>query len=155
MSDASGGILNELELGISWEHAPLVLAGVEFLHPIFREATTYQHLLEQGLTGNPEGKSAQQLHSDLNHRRLIHSKYGEQLSWKEKKEQSDESGAGEAKACSNVYGSIGALGFARTKVLPGHGRGRTHQSDCGPRNERKQFRIRNRESSLCSRTLCQ
>jgi len=36
-------------------HAPLVLAGVEYLLPIFHRANTYPHLLEDGVTGNPEG----------------------------------------------------------------------------------------------------
>ncbi|MBL1173634.1 hypothetical protein [Pantanalinema sp. GBBB05] len=34
--------------------APLVLAGVEYLMPIYREANTYQHLVESGITENPE-----------------------------------------------------------------------------------------------------
>lgn len=34
--------------------APLVLAGVEYLFPIYREANTYPHLVEEGITGNPE-----------------------------------------------------------------------------------------------------
>jgi hypothetical protein len=36
------------------ETAPLVLAGVEFLLPIYREANTYPHLLPGGVLGNPE-----------------------------------------------------------------------------------------------------
>ena len=43
------------------EHAPLVLAGVEYLLPIFRRANTYPSLLEDGVTGNPEGLRAEQL----------------------------------------------------------------------------------------------
>ncbi|MGO9568381.1 MAG: hypothetical protein ACLP5H_12640 [Desulfomonilaceae bacterium] len=45
------------------ERAPLVLAAVDFLFPIYKEANTYTHLLEQGIPGNPEGLSAQQLHA--------------------------------------------------------------------------------------------
>ena len=41
--------------------APLVLAGVEFLFPIYREANTYPHLLEQGITGNPDRLKAETL----------------------------------------------------------------------------------------------
>jgi hypothetical protein len=37
------------------EHAPLVLAGVEYLLPIYRRANTYPYLLGEGVTGNPEG----------------------------------------------------------------------------------------------------
>lgn len=40
---------------------PLVLAAVDFLHPIYRQANTYPHLLEQGLMGNPDGASAEEL----------------------------------------------------------------------------------------------
>jgi hypothetical protein len=34
--------------------APLILAGVEYLFPIYQEANTYPHLLDTGITGNPE-----------------------------------------------------------------------------------------------------
>jgi hypothetical protein len=42
--------------------APLVLAGVEYLLPIYKEINTYQHLLNGGITGNPEGTSPEELH---------------------------------------------------------------------------------------------
>jgi hypothetical protein len=45
------------------DNAPLVLAAVDFLFPIYKEANTYPHLLEQGIPGNPEGLTAQQLHA--------------------------------------------------------------------------------------------
>jgi len=41
--------------------APLVLAGVEYLFPIYREANTYQHLVEEGITGNPENAKPEEL----------------------------------------------------------------------------------------------
>ncbi|MEJ2672917.1 MAG: hypothetical protein P8168_12110 [Deltaproteobacteria bacterium] len=44
------------------ERAPLVLAGVEYLLPIYKEINTYQHLLNGGITGNPEGASVEDLH---------------------------------------------------------------------------------------------
>jgi hypothetical protein len=44
------------------EQAPLVLAGVEYLLPIYKEANTYQYLLNEGITGNPEGVSLEELH---------------------------------------------------------------------------------------------
>lgn len=43
------------------EQAPLALAGVEYLLPIYREANTYKHLVDQGVGGNPEGLSSQEL----------------------------------------------------------------------------------------------
>ena len=44
------------------ERAPLVLAGVEYLLPIYRDAATYRYLVDGGITGNPEGLSDDQLH---------------------------------------------------------------------------------------------
>ena len=50
-----------LYAAIKHEHAPLIVAGVDYLHPIYREANTYPHLLEQGIIGNPELWSADDL----------------------------------------------------------------------------------------------
>jgi Bacterial archaeo-eukaryotic release factor family 7 len=44
------------------ERAPLVLAAVEYLWPIYREANRYPHLLELGIPGNPDHLSARELH---------------------------------------------------------------------------------------------
>ena len=45
------------------ERVPLVLAGVDYLHPIYKEVNTYPHLIEDGIGGNPEGLSAKELHA--------------------------------------------------------------------------------------------
>lgn len=42
--------------------APLVLAGVEYLLPLYREANTYPGLLSDGVTGNFEPVRAEELH---------------------------------------------------------------------------------------------
>jgi hypothetical protein len=44
------------------ERAPLVLAGVDYLLPLYKEANTYPHLLEQGITGSPEALTPAELH---------------------------------------------------------------------------------------------
>ena len=44
------------------EQAPLVLAAVDYLHPIYREVNTYPHLIEEGVTGSPEHLSTRELH---------------------------------------------------------------------------------------------
>jgi hypothetical protein len=44
------------------ERSPLVLAGVDYLLPIYREANTYPYLEEKGLTGNPERLGDEELH---------------------------------------------------------------------------------------------
>ncbi len=44
------------------ERVPLVLAGVDYLFPIYRESNTYPSLMAEGIPGNPEGMSMEQLH---------------------------------------------------------------------------------------------
>lgn len=44
------------------QQASLVLAGVDYLHPIYRKANTYPHLVDDGIEGNPEELSAEELH---------------------------------------------------------------------------------------------
>lgn len=44
------------------KETPLVLAGVDYLLPIFREATSYRWVLEEAVTGNPDGLRAEELH---------------------------------------------------------------------------------------------
>jgi hypothetical protein len=44
------------------ERAPLVLAAVDYLQPIYREASTYPHLLAKGIEGNPDRLSEKELH---------------------------------------------------------------------------------------------
>jgi hypothetical protein len=44
------------------EQAPLVLGGVDYLLPIYREANTYPHLVDEGIKGNPEELRVEELH---------------------------------------------------------------------------------------------
>ena len=44
--------------------APLVLAGVEYLFPVYREANTYPHLVEAGITGNPKLLKPEELRAE-------------------------------------------------------------------------------------------
>ncbi len=44
------------------EKAPLLIAGVDYLHPIYEQANSYQHLLPEGITGNPDDLKAEELH---------------------------------------------------------------------------------------------
>ena len=43
---------------------PLILAGVDYLFPIYRETNTYPELYEETITGNPKGMAADQLHKE-------------------------------------------------------------------------------------------
>ena len=44
------------------DRVPLVLAGVEYLLPIYKEANTYPYLMDTVITGNPDLLSAKELH---------------------------------------------------------------------------------------------
>ncbi len=44
------------------EQAPLVLAAVDYLQPLYRQASSYGYLLEGGIEGNPDRLSSQELH---------------------------------------------------------------------------------------------
>src|SRR5579871_546712 len=43
------------------ERAPLVIAAADFLLPIYRQANTYPHLLDEGILGHPDRWSAREL----------------------------------------------------------------------------------------------
>lgn len=45
------------------ETVPLVLAGVDYLLPIYKRVNSYPHLLEEGITGNPDLSKPEELHA--------------------------------------------------------------------------------------------
>ena len=47
---------------LSHTGAPLILAGVDYLLPIYRAVSRYPEVLEEGITGNPETQSDEALH---------------------------------------------------------------------------------------------
>lgn len=53
---------DELSTLLAEEQSPLVLAGVDYLLPLYREASAYPHLLEKGIEGNPEKLKPEELH---------------------------------------------------------------------------------------------
>jgi len=46
------------------ERAPLVLAGVDYLLPIYQEANSYSPVMEEGIAGNPEGLKPEELQKE-------------------------------------------------------------------------------------------
>ena len=54
---------NGLESFLKNQPAPLILAGVDYLLPIYHEANTYAHLLPDGISGNPETLTLEELHT--------------------------------------------------------------------------------------------
>jgi hypothetical protein len=66
--DAKANILKyfrRIDAGLSkflrGERVPLILAGVDYLLPIYAKASTYPYLLNDGVTGNPEELSTEEL----------------------------------------------------------------------------------------------
>ena len=54
-------VSNGLHAYLNQEDAPLVIASVEYLQPIYREANAYPHLMDQGVSGNPDVAKPDQL----------------------------------------------------------------------------------------------
>ena len=54
---------NELSNLLTGGQSPIVLAGVEYLFPLYNEANTYSHLLDKGISGNPEELTPEELHT--------------------------------------------------------------------------------------------
>ncbi len=54
---------DELSNLLAGGQSPIVLAGVEYLLPLYKEANSYPHLLDMGITGNPEDLTPEELHS--------------------------------------------------------------------------------------------
>ena len=52
------GLVRQLEE----ETPPLILAGVDYLHPLYRNASTYRNILEEGVIGNPDRQNVNELH---------------------------------------------------------------------------------------------
>jgi hypothetical protein len=53
----------ELSKLLAGVQTPVVLAGVESLCSLYREASTYSHLVDKGISGNPEELKSEELHS--------------------------------------------------------------------------------------------
>lgn len=56
------GVDRGLQDVLNAEPIPLILAGANFLLPIYREASSYSNLMESGIEGNPENMSPEELH---------------------------------------------------------------------------------------------
>ncbi len=68
IDDAKTSILKyfrQIDAGLSellkGEQIPLIVAGVDYLLPIYAKANTYKYLMEDGIKGNPEELSADEL----------------------------------------------------------------------------------------------
>lgn len=94
------------------EKAPLVLAGVEYILPIFREASEYQYLSENGIMGNPEELRPEELHEKA-------WKIVEPVFEKEKKDSIDQYYIGESRGLSskNIIEIVPAAYYGRVESI--------------------------------------
>jgi hypothetical protein len=56
-------IVEVLSNAVKGAREPLILAGVEYLHPLYRSVSRYHKILPAGITGNAEKLSPEQLHA--------------------------------------------------------------------------------------------
>jgi hypothetical protein len=105
------------------ESAPMVLAGVEYLFPIYQQANTYPHLLHQGLPGNPDRLSSDMLHAEAWE---VVEPYFQSVQEKAAAQYRDN--VGTARTSNDIreimpaayYGQIGSLFVAIDQELWGH-----------------------------------
>jgi len=94
------------------ERAPLVLAGVDYLLPLYKEANTYPHLLEQGVTGSPEALTPAELHRrawEIVQPRFLEAKQAARAQYQEL--------AGTGRTSTNVREVVPAAYHGRVDVL--------------------------------------
>ncbi len=105
------------------ESVPLVLAGVEFLFPIYQQANTYPYLLHQGVPGNPDKLSSDVLHEEA---WAVIEPYFQRVQEKTAAQYRDN--VGTARTSNDIreimpaayYGQIGSLFVAIDYELWGH-----------------------------------
>ena len=105
------------------ESVPLVLAGVEYLFPIYQQANTYPYLLQQGVPGNPDKLSSNVLHEEA---WAVIEPYFQKVQEKAAAQYRDN--VGTARTSNDIreimpaayYGQIGSLFVAIDHELWGH-----------------------------------
>jgi len=105
------------------ESVPLVLAGVEYLFPIYQQANTYPYLLQQGVPGNPDKLSSNVLHEEV---WAVIEPYFQEVQEKAAAQYRDN--VGTARTSNDIreimpaayYGQIGSLFVAIDHELWGH-----------------------------------
>ena len=55
-------LANGMKIALNGEHAPLILAGVDYVLAIYRQVNQYPHLVADALVGNPDTLTDQELH---------------------------------------------------------------------------------------------
>ncbi|MDF5711593.1 MAG: hypothetical protein PUP90_28925 [Nostoc sp. S4] len=96
------------------QKAPLVLAGVEYLFPIYQQANTYNHLVEESITGNPEFIKPEELQDQAWHivEPLFHQNQNQVMELYQQL-----AGEGSGKAISDIKEIIPAAYYQRVDSL--------------------------------------
>jgi hypothetical protein len=58
------GVADGVQKVLGGSNAPLVFAGFEYMHPIYKEANVYPHLVEEGIHENAETMDAEKLRTE-------------------------------------------------------------------------------------------
>jgi hypothetical protein len=96
------------------DQAPLVLAGVDYLHPIYKEANTYPYLVDEGIEGNPEELRAEELHEQA---WAIVQPYFQKAQEEAAAQYRQLAGAGSAQASSDLKEVVPAAYHGRVETL--------------------------------------
>jgi hypothetical protein len=99
---------------IEGKTTPMILAGVDYLLPIYREANTYQNVLADNITGNPDRENLSELHAQAWN--IVRPLFEEsQKKAFEKYEQLN--GQQSAQATSDVSAAVKAARFGQVETL--------------------------------------
>jgi hypothetical protein len=118
----------------------LVLAGVDYLLPLYRQANTYNYLIDEAITGNPETLSAKELHQRA---WKIVKPYFEQEQGEYRALYAELAGRADDRATSNIKrivqgaheGRIAALFVARGVPMWGVYRAHSHNVHVHPSHQ--------------------
>lgn len=94
------------------EKPPMVIACVDYLLPIYKEVNTYHNLLDENVSGNPEGAGPVELHEKAWE---IVSRYYQEL--REEGRLSFEEAMGLKKASADIYEIVPAAINGRVEIL--------------------------------------
>jgi hypothetical protein len=93
---------------------PMILAGVDHILPIYREASTYQNILEDGITGNPDRENLNELHQQAWN---IVKPIFEESQKKAFEKYQQLSGQQSAQATNNLSTAVKAARFGQVETL--------------------------------------
>jgi hypothetical protein len=54
-------VSNGVHKALQNENSPMVLAGIEYLHPMYKDVSSYSHIYDKGVKKNPENMSKEEL----------------------------------------------------------------------------------------------